>query len=85
VWLLPLPDVATGLVMLLCRFVPTIAAVSLAHKQTTPATVATLRIYTLTFGVVLLGVILLLGSLVFLSASVLGPVAEHFGPVAFGG
>ena len=48
-WLLPLPDVATGLVMLLCRFVPTIAAVSLAHKQTTPATVATLRIDTLTF------------------------------------
>jgi K+-transporting ATPase ATPase A chain len=82
-------DIATGLVMLLCRFVPIIAAVtlagSLARKTATPATVGTLRTDTLTFGVVLLGVILLLGALVFLPAAVLGPVAEHFGPVPFGG
>jgi K+-transporting ATPase ATPase A chain len=81
-------DVVTGLVMLLSRFVPIIASVtlagSLARKQATPATVGTLRTDTLTFGVVLLGVILLLGALVFLPASVLGPVAEHFGPVPFG-
>jgi K+-transporting ATPase ATPase A chain len=86
---LPLPDVATGLVILLSRFVPIIAAVSLAgslaRKQTTPATVGTLRMDTLTFGVVLLGVILLLGPLLFLQAAVLGPVAEHFGPVPIRG
>src|SRR5215469_4616313 len=52
-------DIATGLVMLLCRFVPIIAAVtlagSLAGKPAAPATVGTLRTDTLTFGVVLLG------------------------------
>jgi K+-transporting ATPase ATPase A chain len=82
-------DVVTGLVMLLSRFVPIIAAVtlagSLACKTAGPVTVGTLRTDTLTFGVVLLGVILLLGALVFLPAAVLGPVAEHFGPVPFGG
>jgi potassium-transporting ATPase potassium-binding subunit len=57
---------------------------SLARKPATPATVGTLRTDTLTFGVVLLGVILLLGALVFLPAAVLGPVAEHFGPIPFG-
>ncbi len=81
-------DIASGLVMLLCRFVPIIAAVtlagSLARKPAAPATVGTLRTDTLTFAVVLLGVILLLGGLVFLPAAVLGPVAEHFGPVPFG-
>jgi len=81
-------DVATGLVMLLCRFVPIIAAVtlagSLALKTPTPPTVGTLRTDTLTFAVVLLGVVVLLGALVFLPAAVLGPVAEHFGPVPFG-
>jgi K+-transporting ATPase ATPase A chain len=82
-------DIATGLVMLLSRFIPIIAAVtlagSLAAKKTTPFTVGTLRTDTATFGVVLLGVILLLGALVFLPAAALGPVAEHFGPIPFGG
>jgi potassium-transporting ATPase potassium-binding subunit len=81
-------DIATGLVMLLSRFIPIIAAVtlagSLAAKKTTPFTVGTLRTDTVTFGVVLLGVILLLGALVFLPAAALGPIAEHFGPIPFG-
>jgi K+-transporting ATPase ATPase A chain len=82
-------DIATSLVMLLSRFIPIIAAVtlagSLAAKPATPFTVGTLRTDTLTFGVVLFGVILLLGALVFLPAAALGPVAEHFGPIPFGG
>ena len=82
-------DIATSMVMLLSRFIPIIAAVtlagSLAAKRKTPFTVGTLRTDTATFGVVLLGVILLLGALVFLPAAVLGPVAEHFGPIPFGG
>ncbi len=85
----PAWDIATGLVMLLSRFVPIIAAItlagSLAAKPATPFTVGTLRTDTATFGVVLLGVILLLGALVFLPAAALGPVAEHFGPMPFGG
>jgi K+-transporting ATPase ATPase A chain len=85
----PYWDVATGLVMLLGRFLPIIAplalAGSLAAKTPTPFTVGTMRTDTLTFGFVLLGTILLVGALLFLPAAVLGPVAEHLGPLPFGG
>jgi K+-transporting ATPase ATPase A chain len=82
-------DIATGLVMLLGRFVPIIAplalAGSLAAKKPTPFTAGTMRTDTLTFAFVLLGTILLVGALLFLPAAVLGPVAEHLGPMPFGG
>ena len=82
-------DLATGLVMLLSRFIPIIAplalAASLARKKPTPFTAGTLRTDTLTFGFVILGTILLVGALLFLPAAVLGPVAEHLGPIPFGG
>jgi K+-transporting ATPase ATPase A chain len=82
-------DIATGLVMLLGRFVPIIAPValvgSLAMKKPTPFTAGTLRTDTFTFAFVLLGTILLVGALLFLPAAVLGPVAEHLGPIPFGG
>jgi K+-transporting ATPase ATPase A chain len=81
-------DIATGLVMLLGRFLPIIApiamAASLARKKPTPFTSGTLRTDTFTFGIVLLGTILLIGALLFLPAAMLGPVAEHFGPIPFG-
>jgi K+-transporting ATPase ATPase A chain len=35
--------------------------------------------------VVVLGVVLLLGALAFLPVIALGPAAEHFGPMPFGG
>jgi K+-transporting ATPase ATPase A chain len=82
-------DIATGLVMLLGRFIPIIAplalAGSLAAKKPTPFTAGTLRTDTLTFGFVLLGAVLLVGALLFLPAAVLGPVAEYLGPLPFGG
>ncbi len=82
-------DIATGLVMMIGRFVPIIAtialAASLATKKTTPFTAGTLRTDTITFGFVVLGTILLVGALLFLPAAVLGPVAEHLGPLPFGG
>lgn len=82
-------DIACGLVMLISRFVPIIApiaiAASLAAKKPTPFTAGTMRTDNLTFGFVLLGTILLVGALLFLPAAVLGPVAEHFGPIPFGG
>ena len=82
-------DIACGLVMLISRFVPIIAplafAGSLAGKKPTPFTAGTLRTDTLTFGFVLLGTIILVGALLFLPAAVLGPAAEHFGPIPFGG
>jgi K+-transporting ATPase ATPase A chain len=85
----PYWDIATGLVMLLGRFIPIIApialAASLASKKLTPFTVGTMRTDTLTFAFVLLGTILLVGALLFLPAAVIGPVAEHLGPMPFGG
>ena len=85
----PAWDIATGLVMLLGRFIPVIApmalAASLAVKKPTPFTVGTMRTDTFTFACVLLGTILLVGALLFLPVAALGPVAEHFGPLPFGG
>jgi potassium-transporting ATPase potassium-binding subunit len=82
-------DIACGLVMIISRFVPIIAplaiAGSLAAKKPTPFTAGTMRTDTLTFGFVLFGTILLVGALLFLPAAVLGPVAEHLGPLPFGG
>jgi K+-transporting ATPase ATPase A chain len=81
-------DIATGLVMLLGRFVPVIAplalAASLARKRPTPFTSGTMRTDTVTFGFVLLGTVILIGALLFLPALALGPVAEHLGPMPFG-
>jgi K+-transporting ATPase ATPase A chain len=81
-------DIATGLVILLSRFIPIVAAIALAGrlaaKLPTPFTVGTLRTDTVTFGFVLLGTVILVGALLFLPAAVLGPVAEHLGPVPFG-
>jgi K+-transporting ATPase ATPase A chain len=82
-------DIATALVMLLGRFLPIIAPIALAGglaaKKLTPFTVGTMRTDSPTFGFVLLGTILLVGALLFLPAAVLGPVAEHLGPIPFGG
>ena len=81
-------DLATGLVMLVGRFVPIIApiafAASLAGKKRVPFTSGTMRTDTVTFGFVLLGTILLIGALMFLPVAALGPVAEHYGPMPFG-
>ncbi|VTS05883.1 potassium-transporting ATPase subunit KdpA [Tuwongella immobilis] len=74
-------DITTGIIMLLCRFVPIIApialAASLASKKRTPVTVGTLRTDTLTFAGVLIGTIVLIGALLFLPVAALGPIAEQ--------
>lgn len=74
-------NVATGLVMLLGRFIPIIAplaiAGSLAAKRATPESSGTFRTDTPLFGVVLLGTILIVGALLFLPLAMLGPIAEH--------
>jgi potassium-transporting ATPase potassium-binding subunit len=81
-------DLATGLVMLISRFIPIIAplalAASLARKKRTPFTSGTMRTDTITFGLVLLGTVVLIGALLFLTALALGPIAEHYGPMPFG-
>jgi K+-transporting ATPase ATPase A chain len=74
-------NVATGLVMLLGRFIPIIAPLaivgSMAAKRATPESAGTFRTDTLLFGVVLLGTILIVGALLFLPIAILGPIAEH--------
>ncbi|HTU17650.1 MAG TPA: potassium-transporting ATPase subunit KdpA [Gemmataceae bacterium] len=81
-------DIACGFVLLISRFVPIIAPIaiagSLAAKKPTPFTAGTMRTDTVTFGFVLLGTILLVGALLFMPAAVLGPAAEHLGPIPFG-
>ena len=82
-------DIATALVMLFSRFIPVIAplalAASLARKKPTPFTVGTMRTDTFTFACVLLGTIVLVGALLFLPVAALGPIADHLGPIPFGG
>ena len=74
-------DLSTGLVMLFGRFVPIIAplalAGALAAKKRTPFTAGTLRTDTLTFALILVGTIVLVGALLFLPVAALGPVAEY--------
>jgi K+-transporting ATPase ATPase A chain len=74
-------NVATGLVMLLARYIPIIAPLaivgSLATKSMTPESAGTFRTDTFLFGVVLIGTILIVGALLFLPIAILGPVAEQ--------
>ena len=78
-------NIATGVVMLLARFIPIIAPLaivgSLAPKRTTPESAGTFRTDTPLFGVVLLGTILIVGALLFLPLAMLGPIAEHLSSV----
>ncbi len=82
-------DIATGLVMLFSRYLPIIAPIAMAfflgRKKVAPASLGTMRDDTITFGVLLLGTIIIIGALLFLPVAALGPLAEHFGPIPFGG
>ena len=82
-------DIATGLVMIFSRYLPIVApiamAASLGAKKTSPFGLGTLRDDTVTFGFLLLGTIVIIGALLFLPVAALGPLAEHFGPIPFGG
>ena len=82
-------DIAGGLVMLFGRYLPIVAPIALAaglgRKKRSPMTTGTLRDDTPTFGFLLLGTILIIGALLFLPVAALGPLAEHLGPIPFGG
>jgi potassium-transporting ATPase potassium-binding subunit len=82
-------DIATGIVMLISRFLPIVAPVAMAaylgQKKTSPFNLGTLRTDTAIFGYLLLGTILIIGALLFLPIAALGPLAEHLGPIPFGG
>jgi K+-transporting ATPase ATPase A chain len=75
-------NLATAGVILIGRYPPIIflmaVAGSVARKPTTPATTATLRTDTFSFGVFWFATILIVGALTFFPALVLGPIAEFF-------
>lgn len=74
-------NVATGLVMLLARFIPIILplaiAGSLAAKLPTPQSAGTLGVENATFGIMLVATIIFIGALTFSPVAALGPIAEH--------
>jgi potassium-transporting ATPase potassium-binding subunit len=82
-------DIATGLVMLFSRYLPIIAPIAMAfylgRKKIAPASLGTMRDDTVTFGFLMLGTIIVIGALLFLPVAALGPLAEQFGPIPFGG
>jgi K+-transporting ATPase ATPase A chain len=82
-------DIAAGLVMLFSRYLPIIApialAVGLGRKKQSPFTLGTMRDDTPTFAFLVLGTVVIIGALLFLPVAALGPLAEHLGPIPFGG
>jgi K+-transporting ATPase ATPase A chain len=74
-------NVATGIVMLLARYIPIILPLaivgSLAAKRRTAESAGTLGVQDATFAVMLLATILIFGALTFFPAAALGPIAEH--------
>jgi K+-transporting ATPase ATPase A chain len=82
-------NIAAGLVMIFSRYLPIVAPIAMAAflggKKSAPFGLGTLRTDTVTFGILLLGTILIIGALLFLPVAALGPIAEHLGPIPFGG
>ncbi len=78
-------NIATGIVMLVGRYVPIILplaiAGSLAAKKTVPETSGTLKTDTVLFASIILGSVVFIGALLFLPVAVLGPVADHLSSV----
>ena len=77
----PAWNFATGLVMLVGRFLPIIVPLaivgSLMAKRRSAESAGTLSVEGPTFGVMLFIVILIFGALTFFPAAALGPIAEH--------
>ncbi|MGE5679908.1 MAG: potassium-transporting ATPase subunit KdpA [Bacillota bacterium] len=75
-------NIMCGTVMLLARFIPIVGPVAIAGlfaaKKTIPESAGTLRIDSLTFGLVLTAVIAIVAALSFFPALAVGPIAEHF-------
>lgn len=82
-------DIATAIVIVVSRFIPIIAPIAMAGylgaKKTAPFGLGTLRDDTGTFACLLLSTILIIGALLFFPVAALGPIAEHLGPIPFGG
>ncbi len=78
----PWYDTTLGFDMMLGRFgmiIPLLAlAGSLARKKLVPASAGTFPVSGITFVILLVGTVILVGALTFLPALALGPIVEHF-------
>jgi K+-transporting ATPase ATPase A chain len=78
----PWYNTTLGLAMLIGRFlmiVPIMAlAGSLGQKKVAPPSVGTFPVHGMTFTLLLIGTVVLIGALNFLPALALGPIVEHF-------
>ena len=78
----PFWNIFDGLIMLFSRFLPIIGPVAIAgfiaQKKYIPESAGTLRTEGMTFGIVLIAVVLIIAALSFFPALALGPIAEHF-------
>ncbi len=61
------------------------AALSRREESRRRSVLGTLRDDTPTFGFLLFGTVVIVGALLFLPVAALGPMAEHLGPIPFGG
>jgi len=75
-------NITDGLIMLLSRFLPIIGPVAiagiLAKKKYVPESAGTLKTDTVTFGIMIFAVIMIVAALSFFPALSLGPISEHF-------
>ena len=75
-------NVLTGLVILLGRFLPIIGPVAiiglLANKKYIPESAGTLKVDSLTFGIMVFVVIVIVTALSYFPPLALGPIAEYF-------
>jgi len=77
----PWYDVLMGISIIIGRFAPIIAALAivgnLAKKKTVEASAGTLQTHGWTFGLTLIGVIVIVAALTFFPALLLGPFLDH--------
>jgi K+-transporting ATPase ATPase A chain len=75
-------NISTGFVLILARFLPIIGPVAiaglLAGKKFIPEGAGTLKTDTVTFGLMVFSVIVIIAALSFFPALALGPIAEYF-------
>lgn len=75
-------NIATGIVMLLARFIPIILPLaiigSLSSKRRSTESSGTLSVEDGTFAGMLTATVIIVGALTFFPAATLGPIAEHF-------
>ena len=78
----PFWNITAGFAMILGRFLPIIGPIAIvglmANKKYVPESAGTLKVDSLTFGVMTFAVIVIITALSYFPPLVLGPIAEYF-------